>query len=321
MKSLRFLASIFLAGLALHATELKSVKVTMLSTMLVGGAANHEVGEWGFSALVEADGRKILFDTGARPDTVLHNVAELGLDLGDVTEVVLSHNHGDHTGGLLALRRAYAQKHPDALSRVHVGRGIFWSRGVDDKGEANNPMPALKPLYEATGGKFIEHANPAELAPGIWFTGPIPREFPEHNYGVPPGARVKTPGGEQPDIIPEDSALVLDTTRGLVVITGCGHAGVVNTLVAARQVVRAAPVYALIGGAHLLRADEPTLQWTGEKFRACGVAHFLAAHCTGLEATYRLRSLAGLARETCVVAAVGATFDLARGIDPLVLAK
>jgi 7,8-dihydropterin-6-yl-methyl-4-(beta-D-ribofuranosyl)aminobenzene 5'-phosphate synthase len=315
------LAVLAFALAPLPAAPLQSVKVTILSTMLVGGAGDGEVGEWGFSALVEADGRRILFDTGARPDTVLHNLAVLGIDLSNVTDVVLSHNHGDHTGGLLTLRQAFVKKNPDALSRVHVGRGILWSRGTDSSGAPHNPMPGVKTAFEATGGKFIEHANPGELAPGIWFTGPIPREFPEHNYGVPADTRVNTPGGEQPDIIPEDSALVLDTARGLVVITGCGHAGVVNTLTAARQVVRAAPIHALIGGAHLLRADEKTLVWTGEKFRAVGVAHFLAAHCTGLEATYRLRTLAGLTRETCVVAAVGATFDLERGIDPLMLAR
>jgi 7,8-dihydropterin-6-yl-methyl-4-(beta-D-ribofuranosyl)aminobenzene 5'-phosphate synthase len=303
------------------AAPLQSVKVTILSTMLVGGAAEGEVGEWGFSALVEADGRRLLFDTGARPDTVLHNASVLGVDLADVTDVILSHNHGDHTGGLLTLRQAFAKKNPEALCRAHVGRGIFWSRGNDDKGAPHNPMPAVKPAYEATGGKFIEHATPIELSSGIWLTGPIPRELPEHNYGVPADAQVKTPGGQQPDIIPEDMALVLDTSRGLIVITGCGHAGVVNTLTAARHIVRAAPVHALIGGAHLLRADEKTLTWTGEQFRAMGVAQFLAAHCTGLEATYRLRALAGLARETCVVAAVGATFDLDRGINPLVLAR
>ena len=120
---------------------------------------------------------------------------------------------------------------------------------------------------------------------------------------------------------PEDSALVLDTTRGLVVITGCGHAGVINTLNAARGSVRSAPIHALVGGLHLLRYDEEKLKWTADKFREFGVAHLLAAHCTGLEATYRLRALAGLARETAVVAAVGATVDLQRGIDPLMLAK
>ena len=300
---------------------IKSVRVTILSTMLVGGAGNGEIGEWGFSALVEADGRRILFDTGFRPQTVLHNAAVLGIDLSDVTDVVLSHNHGDHTGGLLTLRREFARKNPTALSRVHVGRGIFWSRGTDKKSEPHNPMPARKPAYEATGGTFIEHDGPAEIAPGIWLTGPIARPHPEHNFGVAPGTRGEAPDGARDDTIPEDSALVLDTTRGLVVITGCGHAGVVNTLTAARQLVRPAAGHALIGGIHLLTSDEKALAWTAGKFREFGVAHLFAAHCTGLEATYRLLTLAVLARDPAVVAAVGATFDLDHGIDALILAR
>ena len=70
------------------------------------------IGEWGFAALVEADGHRLLFDTGARPETVLANARELGVDLADVTEVVLSHHHGDHTGGLLTLRRELAKDDP-----------------------------------------------------------------------------------------------------------------------------------------------------------------------------------------------------------------
>jgi 7,8-dihydropterin-6-yl-methyl-4-(beta-D-ribofuranosyl)aminobenzene 5'-phosphate synthase len=321
-----FVSAFAMSGLCagaeiVSAPPVQSAKVTILSTMLVGGAGDGEIGEWGFAALVEADGRRILFDTGARSDTVLYNCGVLGIDLSDVSDVILSHNHGDHTGGLLTLRRSFGKKNPNALSRVHVGRGIFWSRGVDEKGQPNNPMPAIKVAYEATGGQFIEHDRPGQIAPGIWVTGPIPREFPEHNYGVAPGTRVQAPGGTEPDTIPEDCALVLDTSRGLVVVTGCGHAGVVNTLAAAHQFVRDVPVAALIGGAHLLRADDKTLAWTGRKFRELGVREFLAAHCTGLEATYQLRNLAGLRRETCVVGAVGAKYDLAHGIAALPLTR
>ena len=81
------------------------------------------LGEWGFAALVEADGHRLLFDTGARPETVLTNARELGIDLAGVTDVVLSHHHGDHTGGLLTLRRELVKDNPAALSRRYVGRG------------------------------------------------------------------------------------------------------------------------------------------------------------------------------------------------------
>ena len=94
------------ADLPLH--KVASLKITILSTML----ADRGMGEWGFSALVEADGHRILFDTGLHPETVLHNARELGIDLSTVTDVVLSHHHGDHTGGLLALRRELSKASP-----------------------------------------------------------------------------------------------------------------------------------------------------------------------------------------------------------------
>src|SRR6185369_7324657 len=98
-----------------------SLKVLVLSTML----ADEGIGEWGYAALVEVDGHKILFDTGARPRTVLDNARELHVDLSGVEDVVLSHFHDDHTTGLMTLRRELSKINPLAMSRVHVARGIF----------------------------------------------------------------------------------------------------------------------------------------------------------------------------------------------------
>ena len=297
----------------------RSVHITILSTMLAGNPMFKGIGEWGFAALIEADGRRILFDTGLRPQTVLHNARELGIDLSDITDVVLSHNHLDHVGGLLTLRREFSAKNPAALSRVHVGKGIFWSRGPDENGKEENAALALKAAYEATGGRFIEYDKPTALAPGIWFTGPIARPYPEKNYGT--DGRVSTPDGWVKDTVPEDSALVIDTTRGLVVVTGCGHAGAINTLTYARQAIRDVPVDAAIGGFHLLTSNDEALAWTAAQLRTLAVRHLFAAHCTGLEATYRLRERAGFTRETAAVAAVGASYDSAKGINTLYLAR
>lgn len=157
------------------AHRVHAVRIQLLSTML----ADAGVGEWGFSAVVEADGKRFLVDTGARPGTVLENAQELGVELSGITDVVLTHSHADHTGGLLALRRALKTKNPAALSRAHVAPGIFWSR-PGPKGE-NNPMVASRAPYVTDGGRFIEHARPEELFPGVWLTGPVPRPNPERN--------------------------------------------------------------------------------------------------------------------------------------------
>jgi 7,8-dihydropterin-6-yl-methyl-4-(beta-D-ribofuranosyl)aminobenzene 5'-phosphate synthase len=285
--------------------ELHSLKVTVLSTML---ADNAGIGEWGFAALVECDGKKILFDTGARPRTVLDNARELKIDLSDVEDVVLSHFHDDHTTGLVTLRRELAAQHPAALSRVHVGKGIFLER----RGAKTNPMIAMRKELEATGSRFIEHDKPTELLPGVWLTGPIPRPNPERNF--PAGIQVARGTAWAPDEVAEDQALVFNSPRGLVLLTGCGHAGVINTLQYARAIVRPAPVLAAIGGFHLFNAKPATIDWTANKLKDLQVAQILGAHCTGIESVYLLRQRMGLARRDAVVATIGATFDLASGI-------
>jgi 7,8-dihydropterin-6-yl-methyl-4-(beta-D-ribofuranosyl)aminobenzene 5'-phosphate synthase len=277
------------------------------------------IGEWGFSAVVEANGRRLLFDTGTAPDTVLRNAEALGIDLSSITDVVLSHSHWDHTGGLVTLRRELSKKNPAALSRAHVASGFFWARTTKD-GKPYSSVTAIRAAYEASGGRFIEYDAPAEILPGVWFTGPVRRVHPEHNY--PPGIVVKTPQGTIPDEVHDDSSVVLDSTEGLVVVTGCGHSGVINTLEAARQAVRGdAKVSTVFGGLHLFAANDATLDWTGAEFKRFGVAHVMGAHCTGIEAVYRLRQSAGLDRKNCVVGAVGASYEMGKGIDPGRLAR
>jgi 7,8-dihydropterin-6-yl-methyl-4-(beta-D-ribofuranosyl)aminobenzene 5'-phosphate synthase len=296
--------------------QVRSLRVTVLSTMLTDF---HGVGEWGFSALVEVDGRRLLFDTGNRPETVLDNAKELGIDLSGVTDVILSHHHWDHTGGLVALREALSKKNPAALSRAHVGEGIFLSRPSPENGEEANQMIARRAAYEAAGGKFIVHGRPVEILPGVWLTGPVPRPHPERLW--PHSARLKTSRGVVEDSIPEDMSLVIDTPQGLVVISGCGHAGTINTLEYARKIVRPAPANAVIGGLHLFQADDQTIEWTATKLKEYGLAHLLGAHCTGIEALFRIRERAGLTRKTAVVGAIGSSFSLEGGIDPLALAQ
>lgn len=307
-------------GPSVHASstsgsQIRALKVTLLSTMLVAEPTG--IGEWGFSALVEADGHRILVDTGAHPETVLRNAHDLKVDLSDVREVVLTHNHDDHVTGLLTLRREMMKKNPAALSVVHVAKGIFYSR-PSAQGEGN-PMIAIRKAYEATGGRFIEHSGGADIFPGAWLTGPVPRKYPEHNWSV--RGKVQTPDGLVEDTVPEDQSLVLNTIQGLVVLTGCGHAGIVNILTDAGAKFPERGVYAVIGGLHLFPAGDEQLDWTGDQFKQFKVANLLGAHCTGIEAVYRLRQRAGLTRRTAVVGAVGSTFSLDKGIVAGALAQ
>lgn len=299
------------------AEPVRTLKVTVLSTMLAGNLGGG-IGEWGFAALLEADGQRLLIDTGERAETVLRNAAELGIDLSGVPDVVITHNHEDHTGGFLTLRRELAKKNPQALARAHVAKGIFLSRLAADGHDTNGLLP-IKAPYEALGGVFIEHAGPAQLLPSVWLTGPVPRPYPERNWSGP--LQLQTPTGPVEDTIPEDASVVIEAVDGLVVISGCGHAGIINTLEYARRVVRTMPILAAIGGFHLFAADDTQLDWTGKKLREFGLKYLLGAHCTGIEAVYRLRASVGLSRNTAVVSAVGASFTLGKGINPLALAR
>lgn len=314
-----------LAGRLVHGQEpagtpaskrVETARVVVLSTML---ADSRGVGEWGFAALVEADGHRLLFDTGARPETALANARELGVDLASVETVILSHHHGDHTGGLLTLRKAVREVNPKALARAYVGRGIFLSRPEDPQGREGNETAEIKAPYEALGGTFVEVSRPTAVFPGVWLTGPVPRVHPEKNWSLQ--RKVREGDALVDDTVPEDMSLVLDTERGLVVVSGCGHAGVVNTLEYARKTIRPAPIHAALGGFHLFQASDATLDWTASQLRAMNVGHVLGAHCTGIEAVYALRSRLGLDRSTCVVGAVGSGFELGKGLQPGAIAR
>ena len=296
--------------------EVRSLKITILSTMLADG---QELGEWGFAALVEVDGHRILFDTGAHSDVVLKNIRSLGIDLSTVPEVILSHSHWDHVGGFMTLRETVMSQTPGALARTHVGEGIFYPRASLRPDVEDNQMLRIKADYEKTGGIFLNHDKPVQLYPGVWLTGPVPRKYPERNWSG--SAKVSTPAGLVEDNLPEDMALIFDTAQGLVVLTGCGHAGVINICDYARSIVRPARVHALIGGVHLFAAKEETLHWTAGMLKGFGVDNLLGAHCTGLETVYRFRTELGLDRAHAVVGAVGATFELGKGIDPRSIAR
>jgi 7,8-dihydropterin-6-yl-methyl-4-(beta-D-ribofuranosyl)aminobenzene 5'-phosphate synthase len=151
-------------------------------------------------------------------------------------------------------------------------------------------------------------------------TGPVPRTYPERNWSLK--RSIKRPDGEMvEDNLPEDMSLVLDTDKGLVVVSGCGHAGIINTLEYARRQVRDTQIHAALGGFHLFEADAATLDWTAAKLRAFETKNVLGAHCTGIESIFGLRQRLGLSRSSCAVGAVGARFDLATGLDPGAIAR
>jgi 7,8-dihydropterin-6-yl-methyl-4-(beta-D-ribofuranosyl)aminobenzene 5'-phosphate synthase len=317
------LASLVLSPAAASATAssppsvAEDVTVTILSSNLANGST---VGEWGLSALVEVDGRCILFDAGRRPQTVLFNANELGVDLSCVTDVVLSHFHFDHTTGLAPISRTLGPDHPPAIQRVHVAEGFFSPRRAPSlSGDAEaNPMIALRDSLEAAGIEFVVHRRPSEIAPGVWVTGPVERLHAEKNY--PDFFLIERDGAWVVDPVPESQGMTVVTERGHIVLMGCGHSGVVNMLTHVQGAIADLPIHALMGGLHLFNASDETLGWTADRLREIGVEHLMAGHCTGIEPLMRLRAGLNLTRRTAVVGAVGSTFVYGEGIRPTAIA-
>ncbi len=272
-------------------------------------------GEWSFAAWVEVDGRSFLFDTGWSPSNVLSNAEVLGIDLSVAEDLILSHHHEDHTGGLETLRNALSKRNPKALSRIHVAAGIFAPRPGPDGGE-RNPMIAMRERLEATGATFLTYDGPREIAPDVWVTGPVPRIHEEKNYPIGPEWVVLQDGVVVPDVVPESQSLVVLASDGPILVSGCGHAGLVNTLEYAQARISDHPPQAAIGGFHLYEASDNVLRWTSEKLSELSLGSFLGSHCTGFESVYRIRELAAMDRDRARIGAIGTRYETGRGVVP-----
>lgn len=243
--------------------------------------------EHGFAALVNVGGNKILFDTGAS-DTFVANAAALGIDLGDVSTVALSHGHYDHTGGLMAFLRLHdgpvdVYAHPDLFSPHYAFQpgvrpryiGIEWSRQQ----------------LEDSGAVFHLKAEPSQLKGGLLLTGQIPRVTPYED--VAQMFQVKINGGWEKDEIWDDQALVIPTPEKVVVISGCAHAGLINTLKYVQQLTGENKIHAFLGGTHLTGAAAERIRNTIDDLNEFGLDKLGAGHCTGFEASVSLANALG----------------------------
>lgn len=236
--------------------------------------------EHGLAFRLETGSRGILFDTG-QSDIIAHNAAALGLSLRDVNAILLSHGHFDHTGGLgTVLRDAPGARvflHPAALEAKYSG-----SKGPDCRfiGMAPETVRTVRSQSE------VHYTSaPTEIAGGLFVTGPVPRGSSFENTG---GAFFRDPECGEADELPDDQAAFMETRAGLVVILGCAHAGVVNTLTYIRDLVPGRPVHAVIGGMHLGAAGPERIAATLAVFRELDPRWILPLHCTGFEAAARM---------------------------------
>ncbi|MFC1919300.1 MBL fold metallo-hydrolase [Chloroflexota bacterium] len=255
------------------------IRITMLSE----NTANYGfLAEWGLSILVEVDGQRILFDTGLSYSAV-YNAQLLGIDLSTIDKVILSHCHIDHTGGLREVLRRSGQV--EVIGHPSIFENDRYAQPPGEQ-ERSIGIPFVKEGLESLGASFTLSREPVRLSDNITTSGEIP--FTTEYEAVDPNLYVKKGGSLEPDTLPDDLALFIDTEFGLVVILGCAHRGIVNTIRHARELSGKELVYAAIGGTHLFRASEERIELTIAELRETDIQRLGVSHCTGFAASCRL---------------------------------
>lgn len=258
-----------------------------ITTLSENTASAGYLGEWGLCIFIEVSEKKILFDTGAGFSAV-YNAHLLGVDLAETDCIVISHGHYDHTGGLR-----------DVLTRMHkmvdvYGHPDIWARkyGRMESGpERYVGIPFPREALEALGANFRLSPEPVKLSEHITTTGYVPMT---NDYEViEKYLLVRKNGDLEQDTINDDQAMVIDTEFGLVVILGCSHHGIVNTLQHVRKITGKDLIYAAIGGTHLVHASQDRLEKTATALLEMGVQYLGVSHCTGFKASSYLGQIFG----------------------------
>ncbi|MDA9130495.1 MBL fold metallo-hydrolase [Gammaproteobacteria bacterium] len=299
MRFLTFLCFIFSVNVNAN------YEITVLATNIsnYGG-----FGEWSFSALYESDKESILFDTGFHEDTVIHNAKVLNKDLSKVEKVILSHYHSDHTGGLIKLRKMYKKINEDAFSKVYVARGFFNQRYTSDgvKVGPGNFADAndFRDAAEEAGVIFIILDQHLEISNNLYATGTVSRT--NETYNGPTGLVISDPNSQSliPDIILDDQSAGMLTENGWVMMSGCGHSGIINTA-KKLQSIKDVPIYGAIGGFHLFKATNEVIDNTANWLKDAGMTKFMGGHCTGIYAAERVADIIGISRDNLSHTAIG----------------
>lgn len=242
------------------------------------------LGEYGFAALVTVDDRKYLFDTGLGI-AMKNNAAIAGIDLSQIPELIISHGHFDHTGAVLEFlatgpKKIYA--HSSFLVKRYAAAGEY-------KREIGVPFTVAD--LKNHQAEIVYTDEFTEISPNVFVTGAIPRLTGYEDVG---GKFLAEKDGQLvPDELEDDMAMVIDHPTGLIIIDGCAHAGIINTIDYVRRQTGKNKVRAFIGGTHLMSASADRMKKTIDALREMEVEQIVPCHCTGSNATYELRDQLG----------------------------
>jgi 7,8-dihydropterin-6-yl-methyl-4-(beta-D-ribofuranosyl)aminobenzene 5'-phosphate synthase len=249
-------------------------------------------GEHGLAFRLEVDQACALFDTGHSGTVLLHNLGLLGECPRNAAALILSHAHSDHTGGLVSV---LSQKPGLPL---YASSDLFRPRFTLRNGEYQSiGLPLTRPELERLADLRLSEA-PAEILPGVWTTGEI-SERPEPE-GRSPNHFVSQGDGWQPDPYQDDMSLVVETQAGLVVVCGCCHAGLLNTLAHVKRLFQRR-IIAILGGMHLARVEDAALHHVVDVLREYDPLHLYPNHCTGERAYVALATAFGDRVQPCPV--------------------
>jgi 7,8-dihydropterin-6-yl-methyl-4-(beta-D-ribofuranosyl)aminobenzene 5'-phosphate synthase len=246
--------------------------------------------EHGFSMFIRVlDGGKsksILFDTGGSPETVVENAERMGLDLNEVEYIVLSHGHYDHFGGLLSTLKAINKINLPII----VHEDMFKTRGVVNSDGTIRRYPEFPKENLVSPARYVKTKQPYLIADNtILVTGEVPRKtefekgFAQH--------RVFVDGKWQPDPwIWDDRALVINVRqKGLLILSGCAHAGIINTILYSKQITGIRTIQAVLGGFHLTgKKQESRINETIEKLKQLKPSLLAPSHCTGWKGAFAI---------------------------------